>query len=286
MRKESAGPRGGGKGRDQSRRLPAHVAVIMDGNGRWAQQRGLRRLRGHQEGANSTRELIIACAEKGIKELTLFVFSTENWRRSRREVDFLMNLMRRSLVRERADLMRNNVCVRVIGRLDALPEDLQREIADLVAATAQNTGLVLRLAFNYGGRAEVLDAVRALADDVQRGRLSPQAIDEAVFRRYLYDPQMSDPDLLIRTGGEMRVSNFLLWHLAYAELWVTPVCWPEFRRPQLEEALEAYARRERRFGAVPSRRFSSVRAGRNRGASTGDGAGAPARRRVAEDKAP
>jgi undecaprenyl diphosphate synthase len=223
----------------------------MDGNGRWAESRNLPRLKGHQEGVSSAREIIRACGEKGVKELTLYAFSTENWRRPKHEVDFLMDLLRRYLVSEREEARQNNVQVRAIGRLQDMPLPVQRELQRTMSESAGNSGLIVRLALNYGGRAEILDAMGRIAEEVRQGRLDPNKINEEVFRRYMYDPEMSDPDLIIRTGGEMRVSNFLLWHLSYAELWVTPVCWPDFRTAQLEQALDSYAQRQRRFGGAP-----------------------------------
>jgi len=177
------------------------------------------------------------------------------------EVNYLMRLIRRGLLRAREDLHEHNIRLKVIGRVEELPEALQKDLREAVAGSARNTGLVVRLALNYGGRREILDAVRRIARDVKRGDLAPRAINEQRLRGYLYDPEMTDPDLLIRTGGEQRISNFLLWHLAYTELWLTPVCWPEFREAHLEEALKSYAARQRRFGAVPQSRRKAGRRG-------------------------
>jgi undecaprenyl diphosphate synthase len=231
--------------------VPAHIAIIMDGNGRWAERRGHSRLRGHEEGAKSVREIVRACGEKGVRELTLYAFSTENWRRPKTEVTFLMGLLRRYLVSERKEAMKNNVKFRAIGRLNELPAAIRKELEKTVDMSEGNSGLILRLALNYGGRAEIVDAMKRVAEEVRHGRMAPEDIDETMIRRHMYDGTMSDPDLVIRTGGEMRLSNFLLWFLAYSELWVTPVCWPEFRTPHLDEAFSAYASRQRRFGAVP-----------------------------------
>jgi undecaprenyl diphosphate synthase len=233
-------------------RLPGHIAIIMDGNGRWARRRGMSRFRGHEEGAKSLREITRACGKRGVRELTVYAFSTENWRRPRLEVQFLMRLLRRYLVGERRELMQNNVRLKAIGRLDELPSGVRETLEESMRLTAGNTGLTLRLALNYGGKAEVLDVTKRIAEAVRRGDVAPSEINEQTFRAYSYDAEMTDPDLLIRTGGEMRLSNFLLWRLSYAELYITSVCWPDFREPQLEQALAAYAQRERRFGGVPA----------------------------------
>ncbi len=238
--------------------VPHHIAIIMDGNGRWARRRGLSRLKGHGEGANSLREITRVCGKRGVHELTVYAFSTENWRRPRLEVQFLMRLLRRFLVGERRELQENNVRLKAIGRLEELPAAVHKTLDESIRLTAANTGLVLRLALNYGGKAEMIDVTKRIAEAVRRGEVAPSEINEDTFRNYSYDPEMTDPDLLIRTGGEMRVSNFLLWRLAYAELWITPICWPDFREAQLDEALAAYAQRERRFGGVPAQRGPSL----------------------------
>ena len=225
----------------------------MDGNGRWARERGLSRTRGHREGVKSVREIATECARKHLAELTLYAFSAENRRRPKAEVELLMGLLARYLVVERKTIMDNNIRLRSIGRIHELPERVQSELAATEALSRGNTGMVLRLALNYGGTVEILDAVRDIARDVREGRRAPEEIDETVFRSYLYEPEMTEPDLLIRTGGEMRVSNFLLWHISYTELWVTPVQWPDFRKEHLEKALDAYARRQRRFGGLQTR---------------------------------
>ncbi|MCB9915819.1 MAG: di-trans,poly-cis-decaprenylcistransferase [Planctomycetes bacterium] len=230
--------------------FPEHLAVIMDGNGRWAEQRGLRRVFGHREGVNSVRETVTECARMGVKSLTLYAFSVENWKRPRVEVRYLMRLLRRFLLDERATLMDNGVRLRGLGRLADLPGEARRTLEETERLTARNDGMLLRLALSYGSRTELGDAARSLARDVAAGRLDPEAIDDETLRGYLYDPETPDPDLVIRTAGELRLSNFLLWQCSYSELFVTDVCWPEFRKPQLLDALRAYAGRVRRFGGL------------------------------------
>ena len=228
--------------------VPRHVAVIMDGNGRWAAQRGLPRQAGHEAGAESVRVVVRACREAGVEVLTLYSFSTENWARPEDEVDALMGLLERYLREETAELLDNGVRLRGIGELDQLP-DTVRELLDLAQrVTAHNSGMELLLALSYGGRAELVSAVRALAREVAAGRLRPEDIDETLVSERLYTAGLPDPDLLIRTSGDLRVSNFLLWQIAYSELWVTQVPWPEFRQQHLTEAFAAYAARERRYG--------------------------------------
>jgi undecaprenyl diphosphate synthase len=244
---EAAGAKGVGA---FGERLPRHVAVIMDGNGRWAAQRGLPRTAGHREGVKRAKELVRACAERGVQVLTLYAFSTENWRRPGDEVGFLMKLFEESLRREIAGLKRHNVVFRPIGRVEQLPANVQREARRGEAETAGNTGLTLNVALNYGGRAELVDAARRLVARVQAGELSPEALDEAAFASELYTAGQPDPDLVIRPSGEQRLSNFLLWQSAYAELYLTSVLWPDFTTAELERALAAYASRERRFGGV------------------------------------
>ncbi|MEK7242159.1 MAG: isoprenyl transferase [Planctomycetota bacterium] len=230
--------------------LPRHVAIIMDGNGRWASKRGLARVRGHIEGVKSVREITEECASRHIEQLTLYAFSSENWSRPRFEVAILMRLLRRYLIREIKTIMDNNIRFAVIGRIEGLPEDVQKEIATEIELSKNNTGMVLCLALNYGGRTEIVDAARRLAQKVQEGKLRPEDINEATLTENMYTAGMRDPDLLIRTGGDMRVSNFLLWEISYTELWVTPVYWPDFRKERLEEALRDYAARERRYGGI------------------------------------
>ena len=231
-------------------RLPRHVAIIMDGNGRWAKQRGLPRIRGHKAGAESVRVITEEAARLGIRQLTLYTFSLQNWGRPRLEVSGLMHMLRRYLVNERKMIMQNGVRLVAIGRRDALPRSLLRALETTERLSAGNQGLTLCLALNYGGREEIVEAVRRIAADVAAGKLAPQDIDEARVSSCLYTAGMPDPDLLIRTAGEMRVSNFLLWQISYAEFYVTPVCWPEFREAQFREALRVYAQRRRTFGLV------------------------------------
>lgn len=230
--------------------FPEHLAIIMDGNGRWAQQQGLRRVFGHREGVNSVRETVTECARMGVRSLTLYAFSVENWKRPRVEVRYLMRLLRRFLIDERPTLMDNGVRLRGLGRLEDLPAEALSTLRETEGLTASNDGMLLRLALSYGSRTELGDAARALAEDVQAGRVEPDSIGEDTLRAYLYDSETPDPDLLIRTAGEMRLSNFLLWQVSYSELYVTDVCWPEFRKAHLVEALRAYAGRERRFGGL------------------------------------
>jgi undecaprenyl diphosphate synthase len=230
--------------------LPRHVAVIMDGNGRWAQRRGLPRIEGHRRGVQSVRATIEEGCRLGLGQLTLYCLSVENWKRPRAELDFLMKLLRRYLLQERAEIMEQNIRFSTIGRREGLPANVLREIDENVRLSRDNTGMGLCLAINYGGRTELADAVRSLARRVREGVLDPDAIDEETIRGALYTAGMPDPDLLIRTAGELRVSNFLLWQISYAELWVTPKCWPDFDRATFHEALRDFAGRQRRFGGL------------------------------------
>lgn len=230
-------------------RLPRHVAIIMDGNGRWAQQQGLMRTAGHEEGARSIRTVTTECARLGLERLTLYAFSHENWRRPRAEVAYLMRLLKKFLVQERPTLIENDVRLTAIGRLDDLPDTARRELDRTMEISAGHRGLNLCLALSYGGRLEIVDACRALAQQVAEGRLRPDEIDEQSIASHLYQPGR-DPDLLIRTAGELRVSNFLLWQISYAELHVTPACWPDFGVEQLHAALRAYATRTRKYGGL------------------------------------
>jgi undecaprenyl diphosphate synthase len=232
------------------KKLPDHIAIIMDGNGRWAKKRGFIRVRGHEEGVNSVREITTECAKKNIRQLTLYAFSNENWKRSKTEVNFLMKMLKKFLIAERKTIEDNNIILKTIGRTEALPEDVQKELAISMEESKDNTGMILCLALNYGGRTEIIDAATDMAEDVKQGKLKIKDIGEDVFKSYMYTSEMSDPDLLIRTGGEMRVSNFLLWEVSYAELWFTSVYWPEFKKEHLEQALSDYAKRERRFGGL------------------------------------
>jgi undecaprenyl diphosphate synthase len=231
-------------------KLPRHIAVIMDGNGRWARQRGLPRIEGHRAGATSVRRVTEECARLGIEQLTLYCLSSENWKRPAEELDFLLQLLQVYLVEERPRIMEQNIRVKWIGRREGLPAGAVRELDETVRLSAANTGLCVCLAINYGGRADLVDAVRRMAEEVCRGELDPEAIDEVALSARLSTAGMSDPDLLIRTAGEMRVSNFLLWQISYAEIWVTEAFWPDFDESQLHAALRSYAARQRRFGGL------------------------------------
>jgi undecaprenyl diphosphate synthase len=226
------------------------VAIIMDGNGRWAKQRRLPRVEGHRHGVESVRAVVRAAGEAGVKYLTLYAFSVENWNRPKDEVDTLMKYLARFLKSEIGELNRSNVRLDAIGQIYRLPEFVQEQLDKTKAALAKNNGLTLILALSYGGRTEIVEAMRAIAQKVRDGRLEPAEINEQSVSQHLYTGHYPDPDLLIRTSGEMRISNFLLWQISYAELVVTPTLWPDFRKPQFFEALEEYTRRHRRFGLV------------------------------------
>ena len=230
--------------------LPKHVAIIMDGNGRWAQARGLPRIEGHRRGVASVRRVTEHCVRRGIGQLTLYCLSSENWRRPEPELRFLMHLLEQYMVEERALLMRQDVRLSVIGRREGMPTETLEAIDRTVELCGGNTGMRLCLAINYGSRTEIAAAAAALARDAVAGRIAIDAIDEAALADRLDTAGMPDPDLLVRTAGEMRVSNFLLWQISYAELWVTPVAWPEFAEVDLEEAFVAFAARDRRFGGL------------------------------------
>jgi undecaprenyl diphosphate synthase len=230
--------------------LPQHVAIIMDGNGRWARQRHLPRIEGHRTGAESARVIIRAAGELGIKYLTLYAFSVENWNRPKEEVDALMKYLVHYLKTETSELNKNHVRLEVIGQIYRLPELVQEHLRKSILTLSRNNGLTLVMALSYGGRTEIVDAVRSVAQQVKTGELDPADITEQIFAQHLYTRNIPDPDLLIRTSGEMRVSNFLLWQISYAELVVTPTLWPDFRKPQLYAALEEYNRRHRRFGGL------------------------------------
>jgi len=230
--------------------VPAHVAVIMDGNGRWATQRGFPRIAGHREGVKSARAIVRAGDSLGLRYLTLYAFSTENWNRPEDEVTMLMRLLEESIYRELPELMERNVRLRVIGRPTGVPTPVRRGLDHVVRETRGNTGMTVLMAFNYGGRDELLDAFRALASKVQAGELKPEDISEAHISRALYTDGVPDPDLLIRTSGEMRVSNFLLWQIAYTELFITPTLWPDFGPVDLYRAIATFQGRTRRFGGV------------------------------------
>jgi len=230
--------------------LPQHVAVIMDGNGRWAKQHGLPRVEGHRRGADSAREIIRTAGELGIKYLTLYAFSAENWNRPKDEVDALMKYLIHYLKTETPELNKNNVHLEVIGQIYRLPENVQEHLKKSIATLSKNNGLTLVMALSYGSRIEIVDAVRRISEEVKRGKLDPADINENVISDHLWTRNIPDPDLLIRTSGEMRVSNFLLWQISYAELVITPTLWPDFRKAQFFAALEEYARRNRRFGGI------------------------------------
>jgi len=229
-------------------RIPYHLAIIMDGNGRWARARGLPRLAGHRAGTENLRRILRVCRELGIKILTIYAFSTENWERPQSEVRGLMSILERVIDRELAELNANGVQIRHLGRLSGVSEQLQRKIQKALEATAHNDRLILNVAFNYGGRAELVDAIRKMIAD----GVTADQVDEALLSRYLYTSGLPDPDLIIRTSGELRVSNFLLWQGAYAEYYATPTYWPDFNREELLKALEQYSKRERRFGGLKS----------------------------------
>jgi undecaprenyl diphosphate synthase len=231
-------------------RLPGHVAVIMDGNGRWAKSRGLPRIMGHQRGVDTLKDLLRCCRDWGVPALTAYAFSTENWGRPLEEVEFLMTLFERVLRKELKEMMEENVRIRFVGNLESLPPSLKAEIDRSMEKTKNNLGIQFTVATNYGGRQEIIEACRAIAAKAHQGLINPDEIDEALFERHLYTSGLPYPDLLIRTSGEMRISNFLLWQMAYAEIYVTQTLWPDFDRAQFHQALSAYQQRERRFGKV------------------------------------
>lgn len=232
-------------------RLPAHIGVIMDGNGRWANSRSLPRVAGHKAGVEPVRMTVETCARLGVQSLTLYAFSVENWKRPRAEVETLWRLLRYYLGKEVPHLMSNNIRMRAIGRVDELPHQVRRELDAAIQETSANTGMILNLAINYGGRTEIVDAVNRVIEEArQRGELESLQVDEESIARQLYTAGQPEPDLMIRTSGEMRVSNFLLWQIAYAELYVTETLWPDFDQSALLEALIAYQKRNRRFGGI------------------------------------
>jgi undecaprenyl diphosphate synthase len=233
-----------------STKYPKHIAVIMDGNGRWARKRGLPRSRGHLEGANSARQCVEACLEIGVEYLTLYTFSTENWRRPKEEVDTLMGLLQKFLKDYTADLRKRSVKLEVIGRLQEIPPGVQRQLRESMQATADGKNLTTILAVNYSGRTEIVDATKKIVEEVIAGRLAKNDIDAEVFQKCLYTRNWPDPDLFIRTSGEMRISNFLLWQLSYTEIYVTQKLWPDFRRQDLIEAVQEFGRRNRRYGGI------------------------------------
>ena len=234
----------------RSGEIPTHIAIIMDGNGRWAKRRGLPRVAGHREGVKSVRDVVEACAQLGVKYLTLFAFSTENWRRPKEEIDTLMKLLIRTLRSETEKLHKNDIKLMAIGDIDSLPKEVRQELKEAMEKTKNNKRMVLNLALSYSGRWEIIEAVKEIAKDVKRGKIKVEEIDDKLFSSYLNTAGIPDPDLLIRTSGELRISNFLLWQIAYTELYITDCLWPDFRRKHLYEAIRDYQRRERRFGMI------------------------------------
>jgi undecaprenyl diphosphate synthase len=232
----------------RSGEIPTHIAIIMDGNGRWAKRRGLPRVAGHREGVKSVRDVVEACAQLGVKYLTLFAFSTENWRRPKEEIDTLMKLLIRTLRSETEKLHKNDIKLMAIGDIDSLPKEVRQELKEAMEKTKNNKRMVLNLALSYSGRWEIIEAVKEIARDVKKGKVKIEEIDDKLFSNYLKTAGIPDPDLLIRTSGELRISNFLLWQIAYTELYITDCLWPDFRRKHLYEAIRDYQRRERRFG--------------------------------------
>jgi undecaprenyl diphosphate synthase len=231
-------------------RLPRHIAIIMDGNGRWAQRQGLPRIEGHRRGVASVRRITEECTRIGIGQLTLYCLSSENWKRPQHELDFLMHLLEQYMIEERSTILDQNIRVSVIGRREGIPQATLREMDKTIEMSAVNTGMTLCLAINYGGRAEIVDAVRRIADEVVRNQLRSTDITEKTIADHVYTAGMPDPDLLIRTAGEQRISNFLLWQISYAEIWITDKCWPEFVEDDLHTALAVFADRDRRFGGL------------------------------------
>ncbi len=230
--------------------LPTHVAIIMDGNGRWAKKRLLNRISGHEKGSSTVRSIVRACREIGISYLTLYAFSTENWQRPKQEVNALMRLLEKFLQSEQKEMLVNNIRLRVLGQVERLPSGVRQTLQQALEATKNNTAMNLILALSYGGRSEIVHMARTLAEKVKQGLLEPDSITEELVAGHLYTADIPDPDLLIRTSGEMRISNFLLWQIAYTEIFVTPTLWPDFTREELEQILGEYQTRERRFGTV------------------------------------
>jgi len=231
-------------------RIPAHIAIIMDGNGRWARERGLPRTAGHRAGANTVRAVVEGCRELGVKSLTLYAFSTENWRRPKREIRTLWSLLKRYLRKEVAELHKQSIRFRAVGRIKELPQDVQEEVKKAEQKTRNNSAMTLNLALNYGGQQEIADAAQRIAADARKGKIGVREIDPELLERYLYAPDAARVDLLIRSGGEHRISNFLLWQLSYAELVMTETLWPDFSKEELYRAIIEFQNRERRFGAI------------------------------------
>ncbi len=229
---------------------PRHIAIIMDGNGRWAERRGLPRIEGHRQGVVTVRKTTEECARLGIEQLTLYCLSSENWKRPQQELDFLMHLLEQYMIEERATIMENDLRVRMIGRRKSIPEQVLKELDQTVEMSQANQGMWLNLAINYGGRAELVDAVCAIGKKIAAGKLLADEIEEATIAEHLYTAGLADPDLLVRTAGEMRISNFLLWQISYAEIWVTEKCWPEFDEETLHQAINDFAGRNRKFGGL------------------------------------
>ena len=229
-------------------KLPQHLAIIMDGNGRWAERRGLPRSAGHREGAKAVRRVITNCLDFNIPILTIFAFSTENWKRPKKEIIYLIKLFERVLSREKANLVKNNIKINFIGRLDNLPNSLTEKMKELHESTKRNNKLILNIAINYSGRTEIVDALKSILLKIDNKKLSIEEINENIIRDNLYTHNLPDPDLLIRTAGEMRISNFMLWQIAYTELWVTPVFWPDFDENNLVEAIRNFQKRVRKYG--------------------------------------
>jgi len=231
-------------------RLPRHIAIIMDGNGRWARARNLPRVEGHRRGVKTVRLIVEECSRLGIEQLTLYCFSSENWKRPEKELNLLMHLLEQYVIEERSEIMRQDIQFSTIGRRDGLGEGVLREVQKTIDGSRENNGMGLCLALNYGSRSEMVDAVRAIARKAAQGELLPEDVSEELISSHLYTSGMPDPDLMIRTAGELRVSNFLLWQISYSELWVSEKCWPDFREPDLIEALKDFASRDRRFGGL------------------------------------
>lgn len=235
---------------DDLKIIPRHIAIIMDGNGRWAKERNLPRTEGHRIGADSVRAVVEEASQLGVEYLTLYAFSSENWKRPKREVAALMSLLERFLKTKTPEMMEQNVRLQAIGRLHDLPQSCQEQLHRSIEKTSQNTGLTLILALSYGGREEIIDGVKSLIESVEKGHLDKGMIDNDIFAKHLYTRYYPDPDLLIRTSGELRLSNFLLWQLSYTEFYVTEKLWPDFRKAELRDAVRAYGARQRRFGAI------------------------------------
>ena len=230
-------------------KMPKHIAIIMDGNGRWARRHNTKRINGHREGVKSVRDIVEISVEIGLEYLTIYAFSTENWRRSKTEVNYLLKLIMDSLVREINELTKNNVVIRFIGSKKNLSRDYNKKVIETCKKSWNNTGLHLNVAMNYGGRQEIIDAVNEIISDMKAGKIDSSEVDENLINQYLYTKGMPDPDLIIRTSGEMRLSNFLVWQSVYSELWITETLWPDFRREEFLKAIIDYQKRERRFGA-------------------------------------